>query len=70
MQELQNRKSYAESPEFLPALGLYISLSLQLEVNEIPSLLDYKNILYTHIYVYIYTDTKPITLPCSFAQGG
>ena len=33
-QTLQNSKGYAESPEFLPALGLLNrSLSLQLEVN-------------------------------------
>ena len=35
-QKLQNSKGYAESPEFLPALGLVIlrrSLSLQLEVH-------------------------------------
>ena len=34
--KLQNSKGYAESPEFLPALGLFIfrrSPSLQLEVN-------------------------------------
>ena len=34
--KLQNSKGYAESPEFLPALGLFIfqeELSLQLEVN-------------------------------------
>ena len=33
---MQNSKDYAESPEFLPALGLFIfkkKLSLQLEVN-------------------------------------
>ena len=38
-------QDYAESQEFLPALGLFISrrsLSLQLEVNEIPRLLEYK----------------------------
>ena len=34
-QKLQNSKGYTESPEFLPALGLFIrrNLSLQLEVN-------------------------------------
>ena len=33
-QKLQNSEGYAESPEFLPALGLFRrSLSLQLEVN-------------------------------------
>ena len=33
--KLQNSKGYAESPEFLPTLGLFSrrSLSLQLEVN-------------------------------------
>ena len=31
--KLQNSKDYAESPEFLPALGLRRSPSLQLEVN-------------------------------------
>ena len=31
-----------------------------------PSSLDYKKILYT----YIYTDTNPITLPCSLARAG
>ena len=50
--KLQNSKDYAESPEFLPALGLFICLSLQLEVNKIPSSLDYKK--FTQIYIYIY----------------
>ena len=34
--KLQNSKGYAESPEFLPALGLFISRRsqlLQVEVN-------------------------------------
>ena len=25
---------------------------------------------FTCIYIYIYTDTNPITLPCSLARGG
>ena len=52
--KLQNSKVYAESLEFLPALGLFISIrspSLQFEVNYIPSLLDYKKKLYTNICV-------------------
>ena len=36
-QKLKNNKGYAESPEFLPTLGLFIFrrslVSLQLEVN-------------------------------------
>ena len=43
---LQNNKGYAEPPEFLPALGLFIfkkkSVATKLEVNLIPSSLDYK----------------------------
>ena len=42
--KLQNSEGYAESPEFLPALGVIYSRrspSLQLEVNYIPSSLDY-----------------------------
>ena len=54
-QKPQNSKGYAESPEFLLALGLFVCLSLQFEVNEIHSLLDYKKKMYTHIYnIYIY----------------
>ena len=53
-QKLQNSKCYAGSPEFLPALGLFISrrsLSLQLEVNYIPGSLDLKkHCTHTHIY--------------------
>ena len=47
-QKLKNSKDYAESPEFLPALGLFIF---------IPSSLDY-NFFGTQIYIY--TDKKPI----------
>ena len=62
--KLQNSKCYAESPDFLPALGLFISRrspSLQLEVNYIPSSLDYqktrlqKKIVHIHVYIYIRT---------------
>ena len=66
-QKLPNSKGYAESPEFLPALGLRRSLSLQLEI---PSLLDTIFFVHTHINIYIYVDTKPITLPCSVAHTG
>ena len=48
-QKLQNSKGYSESPEFLSALWLCIfrrSQSLQLEVNQIPSSLDY-NLFFT-----------------------
>ena len=46
------------------------SLSLQLEVNWIPSTLDYNFFVHTHTHIYIYTDTKPITLPCLLAHAG
>ena len=39
--KLQNSKGYAKSPEFCQHWGL-LSPSLQLEVNKIPSSLDYK----------------------------
>ena len=54
--KLQNSKDYAESPEFLPALG---SPSLQLEVNLIPSSRYYKKKLYTNIYSYSYIPYLP-----------
>ena len=59
--KLQNNKGYAESPEFLP--------SLQLEVNLIPSSLDYNFFCtHTHTHTHICTDTNPIPLPCSLAH--
>ena len=67
--KLQNSKSYAESLEFLPALGLFILTSsplLQLEVNQTPSSLDYKKKL-VHIYIH---GTNQITLHCSLARMG
>ena len=71
-QKLQNSKGYPESPELLPALGLFSrrSLSLQLEVNQIPSPLDYNFFWYTHTHTHIYMDTKLITLPCWLACVG
>ena len=35
-------------------------------------MLDYKIFLYIHIiiYIHIYMDTKPVTLPCSLARVG
>ena len=56
--KLQNNKGYAESPEFQPALGLFIrrSPSLQLEVNKIPY-----NFFCTHTHVYIYITEKAFT---------
>ena len=51
---MQNSKGYVESPEYLPALGLIIkllkSLLLLLEVNLIPSSLDYKTFYNTNTY--------------------
>ena len=57
-QKLQNSKGYAESPEFLPVLGLFIQEEVcrYNEVNEIHSLLDYI-FLYTHLYIYTWTPT-------------
>ena len=62
-QKLQNSKGYSWGYVFSRK-----SLSLQLEVNYIPSSLDYKKKMNTHIYIY--TDTKPITLPCLLTRVG
>ena len=56
---LQNSKGYAESLEFPEQRGYLFSrrsLSLQVEVNKIPSSLD--NFMYTHMYIYIYITEK------------
>ena len=49
-QKLQNSKSYAESSEFLPALGLFIfkKKSVATRGKLDPSSLDY---LYTQLYI-------------------
>ena len=56
-QKLQNSRGYAESPEFLPALGLFIFKKFA----------NLQKKLYTYMY---YTDTKLIMLPCSLARVG
>ena len=65
-QKLQNSKGHVESPEFVPVLGLFRSLSLQPEVNSIHISLDYKKNC-THIYIF-FMDTKLITLPCALMR--
>ena len=57
--KLQNSKDYADSPEFLPALGLK-NKSIATTGGKLDRM-----VLYTHtLYIYnIWTD--PITLPCS-----
>ena len=45
-QKLQNSKSYDESPEFLPALGLFVTLHAQRERGKVIS-------CGVHIYIYV-----------------
>ena len=61
---MQNSKDYSELPEFLPAL-IRRSPLLQLEVNYIPSSLDYNFFLYTNIYIHGHQPDYITLLACA-----
>ena len=67
--KLHNSKGYAETPEFLPALGLIIFKKKSVATRR--GKLDpcYAR-LQPYTNIYIYTDTNPITLPCSLVCAG